>query len=184
MNRYYLLCVLFVFSCAENNPRGKFLREEIDSSKSKLVIDSIWENYKIKEIRLLEYGLSHKYHFVDSLEPFEYSVEYKGEALMKFDSIHKEESYKIGSSIHVLSNEEVMDSFQIELLIACPYVMRNCLHINIFQGDKNGLIDTLIANYTPKGDIITLRIDNKISEINVETFLCEEELDQLNIPLR
>jgi hypothetical protein len=184
MNKYYLFCVLFIFSCTENNPRGKFLKEEVKDSKSKLVIDSIWENYKITEIRLPEYGLSHKYHFIDSLEPFEYSVEHRGEILMKYDSIHKEESYKTGSSIHILSNEEVMDSLNIELLIACPYVMRNCLHVNIFQGDENGSIDTLIADYTPKGDIITLRIDKRINEINVETFLCEKELDKLNLPLQ
>lgn len=185
MNRYYLFCVLFIFSCVENNPRGVFLREEVDSSESKIVIDSIWENYKIKEIRLKEYGLSHKYHFVDSLEPFEYSVEYKGETLMKFDSIHKEESYKTGSSIHVLSSEIVTDSINVKLLTARPYTMAECFYVNILRKYEDETVDTILVDYKPRGDVIIVRMSEEqvASELYVESFLCENKLDRLSFSL-
>jgi hypothetical protein len=186
MNKFYFFCsLLLILSCAKNDKKGEFLREEIKKNETTILIDSIWKNYKIREYKNKKHGLSHKYHFVDSIEPFEYSVEYEGKILMKYDSIHKEESYKIGSSIHILSDKRTADSIEFEILTACPYTMRNCFYVNIFQEYRSGIIDTILVDYQPKGDILLVRVDNKIaSKLNVEAFLCESEFDRLYIPLK
>lgn len=187
MPKYYIFYLFLMFSCAENegDGRGSFIKEEIENRGLMVVTDSIWENYKITEYHNQKHGLLHRYHFIDSIEPFEYSVRYNGQILMKYDSIHNEEAYKLGSTLHVLSSKEVADSINIKLSHTCPYTMKDCFSVNIFHENTDGLIDTMSVDYRPKGDVTTLRMskDGMTGKLNITSFLCENELDRLSFSL-
>lgn len=180
-----LLLLLLLFSCSLNDPKGKFIGEEIEHNAYYSIVDSLWENYKVTEYMFFDSSFKHRYHFKNDTQPYEYWFMLRGQLMMHFEGLNGGEAYKTGSNIYLLSKEAVNDSIEVKVVFACPYVHASCLYVDILAEHNDGGIDTLESKYNPKADILLLMIgdDENVKNLHFQTFLFDSEIDQLKIEL-
>ena len=100
------------------------------------------------------------------------------------DGLDGDEAYKIGSNLYLLSKESKNDTIEIKVAMACPYISKGCLEIDILNTLNNGEIDTIKSKYNPTGDMLLIQIaDEDVDKVNLISYLCGEELDTLKIDL-
>lgn len=179
-----LAILLFLISCSEKEIKGDFLRVDKETLNYMIITDSLWDNYKVTEFEYKEYNFKHRYQYKEDTLPYKYSFILNGETKMIAENLDGDEGYKVGSSLHLLSKESKNDTTEIKVGIACPYISKDCLEVDILTTLNNGEIDTVQSKYKPTGDILLIEITNEnVEKVNLITYLCGEELDKLKIDL-
>jgi len=185
LNRILNLSIILSFlSCSHPNYKGKYLGIHIEPNGENTRIDSIWSNYRVSKYINHEFNFIHQYHFQNDSIPYEYAFILNDTLRMKTVNLNEEEKYKIGSNLFLLSNKMRNDTSELLIVAACPYIQKPCLQIDITTRSINGITDTIQSNYNPRGDIIQIDLTgDSIKYLNLQSFFCDKEIDELAIVL-
>jgi hypothetical protein len=161
MKFIYLILAIVLVSCNSSNLRGEFVGTESKIINGLVVLDSNWEYFHTREYIDTLNSFIHKYELDSNSLPTKYSLELKKKTVFQMDSLQNEKKWISGSNVQFLSNRKDHDSIVVEVLVAKPYTLKGCLQVDVVTTNENGIRDTIVQNYNPKGDVTRLQLSSK-----------------------
>jgi hypothetical protein len=154
-------CIFILHLSCNQEEENKLLKVEANYKHNLIIIDSVWENTSVRELIDTSNKVTHRYYFKDSLTTIlKYVLILDEEKVFEIDSLNKDYFYITGSNIHLLERVLDNENMFLSVLIGCPITFKECLSVDLISMQKNGETDTIAANYTPKGDVMVIKINH------------------------